>query len=117
MAATLGAASSCIAGIACEQTSIVGHDTTSLMIAYGHERWFRIASALAHGKEWGMAAMLLDRPAEPPLREKVGHGSFSASEPVALALTIEAMKAARAAVADLESYVTDPAKVHVPVFG
>jgi hypothetical protein len=80
-------------------------DTTSLMRAYGHERWFRLSSGLAHGKEWALAAGHLDRSTDPPLREKVGHGSFSASEPVALALTQVAMAAVRTAVEDLESYV------------
>jgi hypothetical protein len=80
-------------------------NTTSLMRAYGHERWFRLSSGLAHGKEWALAAMRLERSSDPPLREKVGYGSFSASEPVALGLTRVVMTATRAAVADLERYV------------
>jgi hypothetical protein len=83
-------------------------DTTSLMVAYGHERWFRLASGLAHGKEWALAATALKDSAEPPLAPKVGHGIISASEPVAIALTGVTVNAVRTALAELEAYRSAP---------
>jgi hypothetical protein len=34
-------------------------DDTAVMIAYGLERWFRLSSAGAHGKEWDLVAAVL----------------------------------------------------------
>jgi hypothetical protein len=78
-------------------------DITTLMVVYRHERWFRLASGLAHGKEWALVATHLKRSSE-SLAPGIGQGTFSASEPVALALTGVVMGAGQAAVADLEAY-------------
>jgi len=79
---------------------------TAMMAIYGHERWYRLSSALAHGsKEWAFAATRLEPSSEPRLDPKVGSGRFSASEPIALALTIVTTQAFRAAIVDLEAYV------------
>jgi hypothetical protein len=83
-------------------------DTTSLMVAYGHERWFRLASGLTHGKEWALTATVLEVSAEPPLAPNVGRGTISASEPVAVALTGVAVKAVRIALAELAAYRSGP---------
>ncbi|HEX7400176.1 MAG TPA: hypothetical protein VF302_10430 [Candidatus Limnocylindrales bacterium] len=79
-------------------------DTTSLMRAQGHERWFRLASAMAHGKEWAFAATIIEESAEPPQVSEVRHGYMSASEPVAVALTGIAVDAVRGAVSELAAY-------------
>lgn len=87
-------------------------DTTALMIASGHERWYRLASAAAHGgKEWGLAAAVLTRSPDPTSSPGVGHGTVSASEDVAVALTSVVLRAVRYAVADAEAYVR-PAAEH-----
>jgi hypothetical protein len=83
-------------------------DTTSLMVAYGHERWFRLASGLAHGKEWALVATALEELAGPPPEPKVGHGVISASEPVAVALTGVAVTAVQIALAELAAYRSAP---------
>jgi hypothetical protein len=80
-------------------------DTTRLTIDYGHERWFRLASGLAHGKEWALMATRIERLGlEFPPGSKVGYGMVTALEPVARDLTMIVVEAARMAVADLGTY-------------
>lgn len=80
-------------------------DTTTLMVRYGHERWYRISSGLGHAKEWALAATALTRSTDPPLLPGSGEGVFSASEPATLAMTKTAVDATKAAIEDLEVYV------------
>jgi hypothetical protein len=89
-------------------------DTTSLMIASGHERWFRLSSAATHGKEWALSAAVLTETSDTAPPPGVKHGMATASEPVALALTIVTVHAARSAVADLEGFVAAPAPAGRP---
>ena len=91
-------------------------DATGVLASYGHERWFRLSSGLAHNKEWALAATDLEISDEPPIAPKTGSGRFSASAPIALALTIVTTQAFRAAVADLEAYVA-PAPGPIVTFG
>jgi hypothetical protein len=92
-------------------------DTTALAITYGLERWFRLSSAGAHGKEWALAAAALTPTADTTPPPGVSHGIVSASEPVAHALTIEAVLAAQAALADLEAYIAAPPAAAPRAFG
>jgi hypothetical protein len=84
-------------------------DTTSLMVAAGYERWFRLTSGATHGKEWAYMAADLTPTTDTTPPPGVVHGIIAASEPVALALTIVSVRAAISAVADFESYVAAPA--------
>jgi hypothetical protein len=85
----------------------------SLMIRYRHERAYRIASGLAHGKEWPLLMTHLVEPGQTALAPGVGHGRFTTSEPATLDLTIIAVDAARQAVAALEVYVAAPSPADV----
>jgi hypothetical protein len=79
-------------------------DTTALMKSYRVEPWYRLASGGAHAKEWALGAadmrQALDRPANPGVQ----HGTVSASAPVALELTREAVQAVRTALEEAEAY-------------
>jgi hypothetical protein len=81
-------------------------DETGLMKKYRHERWFRLSSGIAHGKEWPLLAMHVLEMARPGADPKVQEGILTASEPVARDLTLATLRAARTATADLEAYRT-----------
>ena len=81
---------------------------TNLMIDYGLERPYRLASALAHGKEWPLLAMHVLEAARPALDPNVHEGILTASEPAALELTITALGAVQTALAGLEAYSAGP---------
>lgn len=49
-------------------------DTTQLMKEYRLERWYRLASAAAHGMEWVLAAAQLEPYDGPPPATGVTHG-------------------------------------------
>lgn len=88
--------------------SVAYAGTTSLMTAYGLEPWFRLASGLAHGKEWTLAATRLEpTPGQPP-GSKLRSGVFSASETVAVAMTTVALDAIGQALGELEAYRSAP---------
>jgi hypothetical protein len=82
---------------------------TALMKAYGLERWFRLASAAAHGKEWVLAAAQLVASPEAIGRAGVSHGIVSADDEVVLGLTLVSIQATVAAVDDFERYASGPA--------
>jgi len=82
-------------------------DTTALMKAYRLERWFRLASAAAHGKEWVLAAADNERRLDTSA-PGVAHGIFSARDDVLLALTVVAVDAVERAVVDFEAYISMP---------
>lgn len=84
-------------------------DTTSLMITYGHERLFRLASGVAHGKEWALEATDVRLLSDPSPTPGLGHGIVSASDSVAVAMTTVTVGAVRAALAELEAYRSTPA--------
>lgn len=84
-------------------------DTTSLMKTYGLERWFRLASAAAHGKEWALGAAKLEPSPDAAPPPGVSHGMVSLSDDVVLALTRVTIDAVERAVVDLEAYTSQPA--------
>ena len=84
-------------------------DTTSLMVAAGYERWFRLTSGATHGKEWAFMAADITPTMDTTPPPGVVHGIVAASEPVALALTIVTVRVASFAVDELEAYVAAPA--------
>jgi hypothetical protein len=89
---------------------IVGFtDDTSLMKTYGLERWFRLASAAAHGKEWVFGAASLAPSPDASTRPGVSHGAISANDDVVLGLTSAAIAAVAQAIAALEAYTSEPA--------
>lgn len=77
-------------------------DTTALAIHYGWERWFRLASAAAHGKEWALVGTDID--SSEPVSPGVLGGPVSASNEVALGLTLVAARLVEAALAQFEAY-------------
>jgi hypothetical protein len=77
---------------------------TNLMIDYGLERPYRLASALAHGQEWPLLTMHVLESGRPASDPKVQEGILTASEPAALELTLTALGAVRVALEDLEAY-------------
>ncbi len=85
-------------------------DTTSLMMKYGHERLFRLASGVAHGKEWALGATAELRPvAAAHPTAGVSHGIVTASDQMTLVMTKATVEAVRAALADLQAYPSKPA--------
>jgi hypothetical protein len=79
-------------------------DTTALVRAYGLERWFRLASGAAHGKEWALNASTIQPSPDAADRPGVGHGRVSLNDDVTLALTTTSLRAVAAAVATFEAY-------------
>lgn len=76
-------------------------DATSLARAYGLERWFRRASAAAHGKEWVLGDAQIDErgDAGPGVRQ----GLVSANDRLLLQLTSITLEILGEAIADLEA--------------
>jgi hypothetical protein len=83
-------------------------DIMSVIQAFGHERWYRIASGRAHGREWSMIATTLDAASKIEVSEGIRAGQFSAGEAVTTELTRVAVRTTEAAVAALERYFTVP---------
>jgi hypothetical protein len=83
-------------------------DTTALMKTYGLERWFRLASAAAHGKEWALGAATLEPSSDAAPPPGVGHETASANDAVVLGLTVVTIGAAARAIRDLEAYTSPP---------
>jgi hypothetical protein len=81
-------------------------DSTSLMIKYRLERWYRLASAAAHGKEWVLAIAQLEPQTAASPRPGVSVGRISARDDVVLALTTVTIRAVGQAVGDLEAYTS-----------
>jgi hypothetical protein len=81
-------------------------DTTSLMTKYRLERWYRLASAAAHGKEWALMATQLEPSIDVAMRPGIGAGMVSARDDVVLAFTSTTVRAVAQAVADLEHYTS-----------
>ena len=98
---------------AAEIPTVGFNDTTSLMITYGNERWFRIASAAAHGKEWALLASKLEAATDVETSPGVSQGMVSASDDVVLGLTIATLVAVARAVVDFEAYKSAPAPVPI----
>jgi hypothetical protein len=78
--------------------------STLLMRMYGYERWFRLASGFAHGKEWVLAATSITRSQDPSAPTGVSRGMVSASDEVVLALTRVTLQAVAQALGELEVY-------------
>jgi hypothetical protein len=84
-------------------------DTPTLMTTYGLERWLRLASAAAHGKEWVLAAAQVVASPNAIGPDGVSHGIVSADDEVVLGLTLVSIQATAAAVDDFGRYVSGSA--------
>jgi hypothetical protein len=80
---------------------------------YELERWYRLASAAAHGREWALGAAKLEPHVGAETPPGVIHGTVSASDDVVLGLTIAAIAAVTRAVVDFERYTSAPAPVPI----
>ncbi len=84
---------------------VVGYaDTTSLMVKYDFERWYRLASAAAHGKEWALSWSEIQAAAA-PLAPGISYGEVWASDEIALTLTDASIEAVGRALEAVEAYV------------
>jgi hypothetical protein len=79
-------------------------DPTSLAMKYGQERWFRLASAAVHGKKWALLATDFDPASIEQVAPGVVGSLVSASDDVALDLTLVAVRLVEAAMVDFEAY-------------
>jgi hypothetical protein len=80
-------------------------DPTSVTASYGHHRWYRLASGVAHAKEWVLPYVAdLDPSTDGGIEDGTHSGRFSVSEKFTSELTDVAVRASEAAVRALERY-------------